>query len=307
MENGASLTIDFQRDHVDGYRRIHQRSPLLSSLEAAWNGAYLAYDYMPAGETPEVFTCQHYVVIFPELAAPIAAERTLGDQFRREQVHQGDILVVPAQVGCRAAWNAAGGVIGLGFEPTLFAHAAYEAMDPDRVELRPQFATPDPLVHQIGIALKGVLETYGSASRLYAETMVTALMVHLLHHYGTRSQPRPTVSNGLSPTKLRQVTDYIQAHLENDLGLDELAAIAQMSPHYFCQLFKRATGQTPHQFVIRCRVERARELLTQGNWAIAEVATMVGFVDQSHFHRHFKRLVGVTPGQVTRRSSWHRG
>jgi AraC family transcriptional regulator len=91
------------------------------------------------------------------------------------------------------------------------------------------------------------------------------------------------------------VTDYIYAHLDQDLSLSELAAIAQMSPHYFSQLFKRSIGITPHQYVIRVRVERAKELLTQGNLSIAEVAKTVGFVDQSHLHRHCKRLLGVTP------------
>ena len=68
-----------------------------------------------------------------------------------------------------------------------------------------------------------------------------------------------------------------------------------MSPHYFSQLFKESTGITPHQYVIRCRIDRAKDLLKQGKLSIAEIAKEVGFVDQSHLHRHFKRLVGVTP------------
>lgn len=68
-----------------------------------------------------------------------------------------------------------------------------------------------------------------------------------------------------------------------------------MSPNYFSRLFKETTGITPHQYVIRCRVEEAQDLLRQGKLSIAEIATQVGFVDQSHLNRHFKRLVGVTP------------
>ncbi|MGB6016783.1 MAG: helix-turn-helix transcriptional regulator, partial [Nodosilinea sp.] len=76
---------------------------------------------------------------------------------------------------------------------------------------------------------------------------------------------------------------------------------AGMSAHYFSQLFKQSTGFAPHQYVIRCRVERAKTLLAQPHTPIADIAYQVGFAHQSHLNRHFKRLVGVTPGQ------WRRG
>ena len=68
-----------------------------------------------------------------------------------------------------------------------------------------------------------------------------------------------------------------------------------MSPHYFSRLFKQTTGISPHQYVISCPIERAKDLLKQGKLSIAEIAKEVGFVDQSHLHRYFKRLVGITP------------
>ncbi|MBE9166987.1 helix-turn-helix transcriptional regulator [Pleurocapsales cyanobacterium LEGE 06147] len=82
-----------------------------------------------------------------------------------------------------------------------------------------------------------------------------------------------------------------------NFGLSDLAAIAQISPNYFAIQFKRATGMAPHQYLIRQRIERSKELLVRENLPIAEVAYQVGFAHQSHFTRHFKRLVGVTPKQ----------
>lgn len=79
------------------------------------------------------------------------------------------------------------------------------------------------------------------------------------------------------------------------MSLRELSSLVQISPHYFSQLFKQTTGTTPHQYVIRCRIERAKYLMQQNKLPLAEIATQVGFTDQSHLHRHFKRLVGVTP------------
>ena len=229
------------------------------------------------------------------LQEPALAERLIDGRFRREQVLQGDVVIVPANTWHRTSWNTAGGAIILGLEPKEFTRTIDEIIERDRIELIPHFATPDPLVHQIGLALKRALENSGSNSRLYAETMTTALMVHLLQYYSAQQLTIPTYTGGLSKLKLQQVVDYIHAHLDRDLSLKELAAVVQMSGHYFSQLFKQSTGITPHQYVIRCRIERAKELLMQGKLTIADVAKVVGFVDQSHFHRHFKRLVGITP------------
>lgn len=80
-----------------------------------------------------------------------------------------------------------------------------------------------------------------------------------------------------------------------NLGLKELSSLVGMSPHYFSQLFKQSTGTTPHQYVISRRIARAKQLLTQNQLSIDEVAQTVGFCDRSHLHRHFKRALGITP------------
>src|SRR5258707_743433 len=80
--------------------------------------------------------------------------------------------------------------------------------------------------------------------------------------------------------------------------LEQMAAVAHLSPYHFARQFKAATGLPPHQYVIARRVERARELLHRNSAvSLAEIAACAGFSDQSQFARHFKRLVGVTPGQ----------
>lgn len=76
-----------------------------------------------------------------------------------------------------------------------------------------------------------------------------------------------------------------------------------MSPYHFARTFKHVTGVAPHQYVLKVRLERAKSLLLRGNLSIAEVAHKVGFFDQSHFTRYFKRLVGVTPQILLRQNS----
>lgn len=255
----------------------------------------LAYDYFLPGQTPEICVKQHGIGIFVEMPEPAQAERFIDGQLRYEQVLQGDVVIVPADAPHRTAWNRAGGAIILGLEPQEFTRTVEETIERDRIELLPHFATPDPLVHQIGLALKQTLAHPGSVGRLYAESMTTALMVHLLQHYSAQQLKLPAYTGGLAKPRLQQVIDYIDAHLDQDLSLTELAKVVQISAHYFSQLFKQSIGVTPHQYVIRRRIERAKELLTQNKLTISDVAKIVGFVDQSHFHRHFKRLVGITP------------
>lgn len=279
--------------------QLYPRPPILTSLQTNWQGFALAYMCQPAGELPELSTPRwHSLGIFTHGNRVIKADRKIDGRKQRDAVIGGDITITPANIPHQAAWEAEGNFIMLGIEPQFFAIAIDEAAQSDEVELISHFATPDPLVYQIAIALKNILENNPAGSRLYAETMVTALSVHLIQHYSKRQLKIQQYNNGLSRCKLQQVIDYINEHLDKDLSLTELAGLVQMSPHYFSQLFKQSTATTPHQFVISCRVERAKQLLLQGQFTIAEVAFLVGFANQSHLNRHFKRLVGVTPKQI---------
>jgi AraC family transcriptional regulator len=98
--------------------------------------------------------------------------------------------------------------------------------------------------------------------------------------------------------QLNQVIDYINEHLDQDLSLNEMAAMVQMSPTYFASLFKQSTGLPPHQYVVHQRINRAKKMLLNSNLSIAEIATQLGFCDQSHLTRHMRRLLGVCPRQL---------
>ena len=105
----------------------------------------------------------------------------------------------------------------------------------------------------------------------------------------------PPFHGGLTLSKVQRTTAYIQAHLEHTLSLVELAAVTQTSPTHFVHLFKQATGQTPHQYVIRCRMEHAKHLLTGTTLPLHEIGARVGYADHSHFTALFRRYVATTP------------
>ncbi|MBD2770912.1 helix-turn-helix transcriptional regulator [Iningainema tapete] len=287
------LIVDFFQEKAT--EQLLPHPPILSSRQAGWEGVLLEYHFQPAGEFPEIYANGHGVIILTKTPNQISAERTLDGKLRYESVGEGDIIITPARVGHRACWHEEGELIFLGISPQTFACAVDESGTPELFELTPHFATRDPLVQHIGLALKRTLENYPAGNRLYAETMTNALIVHLLQNYSTRKPILSEYTDGLSRRKLQQVIDYINTHLDENFGLASLSALVQISPHYFSKLFKKSTGMTPHQYVIRCRVERAKELLLKQEMTIAEIANLVGFANQGHLNLHFKRLLGITP------------
>jgi AraC family transcriptional regulator len=122
--------------------------------------------------------------------------------------------------------------------------------------------------------------------------------VHLLRHLSAPRRLERGRDGVLPRGRLRAVVGYIEEHLDGGPSLAEMAAVVGLNPYHFARQFKAATGLPPHQYVIARRVERAQHLLQAGaDLSLAEVALHAGFCDQSQFSHHFKRLVGVTPGQ----------
>ena len=100
---------------------------------------------------------------------------------------------------------------------------------------------------------------------------------------------------GLPPRKLRLIREYIDANIEKDLCLDELAELANLSKYHFARAFKQSAGVSPHAYLIMRRVDRARELLSNMSMPLAEVALAAGFSNQSHFTCRFREQTGMTP------------
>jgi transcriptional regulator of acetoin/glycerol metabolism/AraC-like DNA-binding protein len=109
--------------------------------------------------------------------------------------------------------------------------------------------------------------------------------------------PPPPARGGLPPGAMRRVQGYVETHLSESMDLAELAAIAGLSIYHFARAFKQSAGVTPHHYLVRRRIERAQEMLARSELPLSEIALATGFSDQSHLARHFRQLVGMTPGQ----------
>lgn len=179
--------------------------------------------------------------------------------------------------------------------PALHVQTTYTSLPVDCVELVPHLTVYDPLLKHMVLLLQAETEAEGVADRLYARSLADALAVHFLRRLGTCRPSMETRTCGLSKHELRRTTEYIEAHLEEALSLTDIAAVARMSPDHFARLFRHATGRTPHQYILMCRIERAKRLLVESTLSIIDISRQVGFTDQSYFTAVFRKHVSTTP------------
>ncbi|MEW6499227.1 MAG: AraC family transcriptional regulator [Cyanobacteriota bacterium] len=290
MSQKKTITIDFTQE--DASQQILPHPPLLSSQKAGWNGINFEYHRQPTQESPEFCFAQHTITIY---VGHLGTRLRVNEHWQSDGSQNGDIYIFPANKSLKVEWDKEAEFIELYLEPTMLAQIADESMEGSCIELVPQLKLCDPLIHQIGLALKSELESDGLGSGLYAESMATALSVHLLRRY---SVPKPVIqeyTGGLPRYKLKQAIEYINEHLDKELALAEIAAVVHMSSHYFASLFKQSTGLAPHQYVTKCRVEKAKQLLAKGELTIIEICQQVGFQSQSHFTKVFRKYTATTP------------
>jgi AraC family transcriptional regulator len=145
------------------------------------------------------------------------------------------------------------------------------------------------------------VQTGAALDRMYGEGLSTALAAHLLREYGAAVLEPKRQYGGLPRAKLVRALEYIQDQLDTDLTVSGIAQAVGLSPYHFTRLFKESTGQSPHQYVVDARVREAKELLTTGKFTISEAAHHLGFADQSHLTRHFRRLFGLPPKKLLSR------
>ncbi|BDI30773.1 AraC family transcriptional regulator [Capsulimonas corticalis] len=169
-------------------------------------------------------------------------------------------------------------------------------------EIKNQFHFRDPQIERLALLFQADLTAGQPGGRLYGESLATAFGVQLLRRYTGNVRNLRDTSGGLGARRMRLAVEYIQSHLSEDMTLTELAAAVGLGASQFRLLFKQSLGVAPHQYVIARRVDRAKELLERGGMTAGEAASEVGFADQSHLTRHMRRLLGVTPGVLARRT-----
>lgn len=254
--------------------------------------------WMPAGTVEAPPTARHLVSM--HCGAPVRAWCRCEGAAQSRLQSAGDLDIVPAGAGgvWRDESNAT--ILLVQLEPELLRRTAAELnLNPDRVDLYPRLQLRDPRIEHLGWALKAEREDNYAGGALYAESLGTALAAQLLRAH-SRSLPALPAAGGLPPRRLRRVLDFMESNLGRNIALAELAAESGYGVSQFKLLFRRSTGLPPHQYLLRRRVERARDLLLHGRLDASRIALDTGFAHQSHMARCMRRLLGVTPSALRR-------
>lgn len=270
----------------------HTSSPFVEKRGAAWGAVRIEHYRLRAGELPEHSHREHLLLLS---LSGCSGEMWTAGGLRASAQGRGGVCVIPSgePFGTRVGGDSE--ALGIYLDPGLVERAARETETAGRFEVVARSNPRDTVVSSIGMALLAEMEAQAPGSRLYAESLANVLAVHVLRHYTAAGVEPRRFGGGLAGWRLRRVLSFIAENHERELSLDELAGEAAMSTFHFAREFKRATGTTPHQHLIRFRVERAKSLLAESQLPLAEVGLRTGFSHQSHFTRLFHKLTGTTP------------
>jgi len=230
---------------------------------------------------------------------PVRINVRMDGRVHRGLQSTGDLSVVPAGVTARWDMGAAADALLLKLSPSLVEEVAGGlGLNRSRARLLPALVVRDPHIVHLSHVLKAERDSGYANGCLFIEGIGYAVAARLLCRQAN-TPLRPTVcSRELPLWRLRRVREYIDAHLDRDLSLAELARVAGFSVSHFKPLFRRTVGVPVHRYVVEQRVERARNLILQGGRSMAEVALEAGFTHQSHMARWVRRTLGITPAEL---------
>lgn len=263
---------------------------LTSSDGLGWKGLRVEAGVNDGWSPGPLAVQEHYLSINLD-ARPLTFESVQDGRARRVVMAPGSVWLCPA--GETFVHDVR--------EPSRFgivtlAPAKFERLaGRSDVCLTRQYGVQSPPLEHLVRALISETERQGESGVAFVEALAAAVSLHLASHFASRPSHEAAPRGGLPPRRLRAVLELVEARQGEGVGLEDMAAEARLSPFHFARAFKKATGVTPHQHVLQRRLERAKELLTRADSGIGDVAFRLGFSDQSHLTRLFRRQYGMTP------------
>jgi AraC family transcriptional regulator len=231
-------------------------------------------------------------LVWLQLSPLIDRELRQAGNWQALRTAAGTVGVRPRGVAHGSRWHSEVRALIVALRVTLLDSAA------ESLGLRSSILAPatgrDSAARHLILALRDEVESGGAGGLLFADSIGMALAVHVLRRYAAAIAVRGG-DGRLSTPQLRAALDFIAAHLADNPSLAEVSAATALSPYHFARRFKASLGVSPHQFMLRARVERAKTLLADRRHSLVEIGLATGFANQSHFTTAFRRLVGVTP------------
>jgi AraC family transcriptional regulator len=298
--------------HMDTSEPDVERVPM-SSRGLNWSGLKFERRESRRGARDASKGSRHHL-IFVGLSNGKVTRECNGERTEHE-LTPGCVLVIPAHTPTRWTWSSRIAYSVLMLEPEVLDRVADEVFDlpPDRYRLPVVERRNDTAIANIAGVLAREALSRDRAGSLYSESLANILAVHLLRNYAcgvdgsaldASAVPdaqgmQAVIGAGNPPRAVSEALEFIQKNSARELGLRDIAQAVNLSSFHLARLFKQTLGVSPYQHVIQVRVNNARSLLAAGSGrhSLADIASAVGFADQSHLTRHFKRITGVTPRQ----------
>ncbi|PFH10250.1 AraC family transcriptional regulator [Collimonas sp. PA-H2] len=226
-------------------------------------------------------------------ASAILTYRDAHDELQQIKVSDRHVCIVPAGHALSAAWTSDAQITSIAVKPTFLAALA-QANGYHGYQMAPQYASVDPFMWHMVRSIEQQMQSRRELEKSYIESVAIVIGQHLLCTY--TDTPAPSVIlGGLPRYKIRRAVDYIRAHYQEDIGFKDIADQLDMSPYHFARMFKHSMQESPHQCIMRCRIESAKRMLIESDKSIADIAFEVGYKSQSYFTTRFALLAGMTP------------
>jgi AraC family transcriptional regulator len=266
----------------------------LSSQNRGWENILVEQYQLPQNEAICHYPNKHsiYLSLAPR---PVSLYQIRGKQSHTGFFSKGDIAITPADMSVFCRWEREDRFLQISISSDFVDTVARETMDRENLELIPQFHTRDRQIEASVMMLLGELQQENTGSSLYVESLTNLLAINLIRQYATSNTHLAIREGGLPQHQLMQVLEYIDAHLDRDIKLVDLAALLDMSQFHFSHVFKQSMGIPPYQYLLQQRIERAKLLLKQTERSIVEIALDCGFSSHSHLSKQFRQFTGMTP------------
>jgi AraC family transcriptional regulator len=285
-ELGPADTIGILRQ--PGVRPRHSSSGL------GWERLFLSRQEEQPYQAEFDPAATHMLIL--HLSGPVTVRRERGGRVLSRNIPSGGLFLQPAG---RTLTVELGGRLET-VHAYLTSEALHEANDGRPVELSEEFGVTDPLTEQLMLSLESAIRRWEPSARTYTDHLTAMLAAQLVRQYGTRPAAPQPVRSGLSARQLAAVRELMEQRLAEPLPIADLAAAASLSTSQFTRQFRVSTGQSPHQYLLKLRLEQACRLLRTGSAPITRVAVECGFSHQEHLTRVMRARMGTTPAAFRR-------
>jgi AraC family transcriptional regulator len=275
--------------------------PYATSLSRNWTGVEVHRYRVSGPSRTTAFKLPQLAIFLPHVDRPVRVRQEIGDNVTTKNVGSDAVTIAPAALTRRASIARPHEMTAIFLDSLVFSDIAPSETGLLYPEIAPQFAIGDRLIRSLGMTLDGEMRSSNPRPSFYAERIASTLAAHIFVTYAGPGY-REITNRGAHWMKLRRAIEHIHATIDSPLTLGHLPMLTGMSKFHFAKSFRHAMGIAPHQYLVRARMQRARQLLSDETMSLPQIASRVGYADTGQFTAQFVKLIGLSPARYRGRA-----